>query len=246
VKTASGSLQENLHQTAMLSWQKFWARRMWASPAPAIISTLREVLFCYNYFMAYRHHFGAIKTNKALRVLLLSNSLILISLGLLVPVYALFVEKVGGSALSAGFTAGALGLTSAIAALLSGKLVDKLSPQKTRFVMSSGWFAIGFAVLLYILVDNLMTLFVAQVILGFVKTIAAPAFDTLYARHLDKSSTGQEYGLWEASFFLTAGIGAVLGGIIVDLYGFDGLFIAMAMLAFIAAIYVLSLPKNLL
>jgi hypothetical protein len=32
VKNACGILQENLHLTAVLSWQKFWARRMWASP----------------------------------------------------------------------------------------------------------------------------------------------------------------------------------------------------------------------
>lgn len=172
--------------------------------------------------------------------------MILISLGMLVPVYALFVEEVGGSALSAGVTAGALGLTSAVSALLSGRLIDKLEASKTRLVMAGGWFAIGLAILLYLAVDNLTSLFIAQAILGFVKTTSAPAFDTLYARHLDKASAGREYGLWEASFFLTAGFGAVLGGIIVDQYGFTGLFIAMAILAFSAAGYVISLPKNLL
>lgn len=196
--------------------------------------------------MGYRHHLGAISSNRALRVLLLSNSLILISLGMLVPVYALFVEEVGGGALSAGYTAGALGLTSAISALLSGKLIDKVSPEKTRFILGGGWAAIGFALLLYLLVDSISALFVVQIILGFVKTISAPAFDTLYARHLDKSSTGQEYGIWEASFFFTAGLGAILGGIVVNSYGFDGIFIAMAGLAFIAATYVMSLPKKIL
>jgi MFS family permease len=112
--------------------------------------------------------------------------------------------------------------------------------------MAGGWTLIGLAILLYLLVDNLTTLFIAQAILGFVKTVSAPAFDTLYARHLDKSSAGQEYGLWEASFFLTAGVGAVLGGVIVDLYDFNGLFIAMAFLAFLASAYIISLPKDLL
>lgn len=196
--------------------------------------------------MDYIQRIIVFKTNKALRVLLLSNSLILISLGMLVPVYALFVQQVGGSALSAGITAGALGLTSAFSALISGKFVDKLNPNKTRLIMAGGWSMIGLAILLYLLVNNITTLFITQAILGFVKTISAPAFDTLYARHLDRSSAGQEYGLWEASFFLTAGIGAVLGGVIVDLYGFNGLFIAMASLSFIASGYIVSLSKDLL
>lgn len=196
--------------------------------------------------MAYSNPLAAISSNRALRVLLLSNSLILISLGMLVPIYALFVERVGGGALTAGLTAGAIGLTSAVSALISGRLVDRVDPHKTRIVLAGGWATIGCALLLYLLVDSITTLFIAQIILGFVKTISAPAIDTLYARHLDKSTTGQEYGIWEANFFLTAGIGAVLGGVIVNTFGFDGVFIAMAGLAFTAAVYVMTVPKNIL
>ncbi len=196
--------------------------------------------------MSYNLNLGPIGSNKALRALLLSNSLILISLGMFVPVYALFVQKVGGGALSAGFTAGALGLASAVSALLSGKLIDKLSPHKTRLILSGGWFGIGLSILLYLFVHSIAALFIVQIILGFVKTISAPAFDTLYARHLDKASSGQEYGVWEASFFLTAGVGAVLGGVLVDIYGFNGVFIAMALLAFAASIYVMTVPKDTL
>ncbi len=52
----------------------------------------------------------------------------------------------------------------------------------------------------------LLSLFIVQIFFGFVKTISSPAFDTLYARHLDKSSAGQEYGIWEASFFVPPGL----------------------------------------
>ena len=165
---------------------------------------------------------------------------------MLVPVYALFVEKVGGGALSAGFTAGALGFAAAISAFVSGRMIDKLNPNQTRNILSLGWLAIGLAILLYMLVESVAALFVVQIILGLVKTVSAPAFDTLYSRHLDKSSTGQEYGVWEASFFLTAGIGAVIGGILVDNFGFNGVFIAMSSLAVFAAAYIRSVPEDIL
>jgi hypothetical protein len=32
VRTACGGLQENVHLTATLSWQNFWARGTWVSP----------------------------------------------------------------------------------------------------------------------------------------------------------------------------------------------------------------------
>lgn len=195
--------------------------------------------------MSYRLHLGAISSNQALRALLISNSLVLISLGMLVPVYALFVTQVGGGALSAGLTAGALGLTSAVSALISGKWIDNRPPSHTRNIMAFGWAAIGLVLLFYLFVDTLPMLFLAQILFGFVKTISAPAFDTLYARHLDRKSTGQEYGMWEASFFLTAAIGAVLGGVIVNWFGFNGVFIVMAALAFIAAAYIARLPRHI-
>ena len=196
--------------------------------------------------MAYRHQVKSIRDNRALQSLLLGNSLILISLGMLVPVYALFVQKVGGNALSAGFTAGALAFASAFSALVAGKFIDRFKPQNTKYFLVFGWMFIGFSALLYLGVKNITALFAVQIFAGFVKTISAPAFDTLYARHLDKSSTGQEYGLWEASFFITAGVGSVLGGILVTLYGFNGVFIGMAALAFLAALYISSLPRNTL
>jgi MFS family permease len=160
----------------------------------------------------------SLRSNPALLALLLSNGLVLISLGMLVPIYALFVRQVGGNALSAGLTAGALAFASGLSALLSGRLIDHFSQAQTRYFL----------------------------VIGFLKTISAPAFDTIYARHLDRSSTGQEYGVWEASFFMTAGVGAVLGGTVVSLYGFSGVFITMAVLAFIAAAYIAVLNDKIL
>lgn len=196
--------------------------------------------------MSIKHQVKSIKNNQALISLLLGNSLILISLGMLVPIYALFVQDVGGGALSAGLTAGSLAFASAISALLSGRLIDRFKPHNTRNFLIIGWGLIGVSSLLYLLVSSLAVLYAVQIFAGFVKTISAPAFDTLYARHLDKSSTGQEYGIWEASFFITAGVGSVLGGVLVSWYGFDGVFIAMAALAFFAAGYISTRKKGVL
>jgi DHA1 family multidrug resistance protein-like MFS transporter len=188
----------------------------------------------------------SLRSNPALLALLLSNGLVLISLGMLVPIYALFVRQVGGNALSAGLTAGALAFASGLSALLSGRLIDHFSQAQTRYFLVIGWALIGVSCLLYLLVHNVTALFIVQIISGFLKTISAPAFDTIYARHLDRSSTGQEYGVWEASFFMTAGVGAVLGGTVVSLYGFSGVFITMAVLAFIAAAYIAVLNDKIL
>jgi MFS family permease len=195
---------------------------------------------------SYKHQIRSLRSNPSLLALLLSNSLVLISLGMFVPIYALFVQQVGGNALSAGLTAGALAFASGLSALLSGRLIDHFSQAQTRYFLVIGWVLIGISCLLYLLVHNVTALFTVQIVSGFLKPISAPAFDTLYARHLDGRSTGQEYGVWEASFFITGGVGAVLGGAIVTLLGFSGVFIAMAILAFLAAAYIASLAAKVL
>ena len=45
---------------------------------------------------------------------------------------------------------------------------------------------------------------------------------------------------------LAAGIGSVLGGTVVSIYGFKGVFIVMAALAFLAASYIAALKKEVL
>ena len=49
-----------------------------------------------------------------------------------------------------------------------------------------------------------------------------------------------------SELFCTAGIGSVLGGLIVTQFGFDGVFVAMSVLAFMAAVYIATLNKEVL
>lgn len=52
--------------------------------------------------------------NKPLKVLLGTNVLILVSGYMFIPIYAIFVEKIGGNLMDAGFAAGIFALSAAI------------------------------------------------------------------------------------------------------------------------------------
>lgn len=99
--------------------------------------------------MSHKPHMVTIRSNRALQALLFGNSIILISLGMLVPIYALFVKEVGGSALSAGFTAGVLAFASALAALIAGRLIDRFDPTQTKNFLVVGWLLISLSALSY-------------------------------------------------------------------------------------------------
>jgi MFS family permease len=182
--------------------------------------------------------------NRALRALLFADGLVLVATAMLTPIYAVFVERVGGDILDAGITAAALAFGAGVASLLAGKHTDTLKNKKMIIVY--GYFAVGLGFLLYTQVDNVWQLAGVQVLIGLVRALFDPAFDALYSTHLDRAKEAEEWGAWEAMAYFSAGIGAILGAALVAAFSFGVLFVAMAVLCFASALYVLRLPKQIL
>ncbi len=175
---------------------------------------------------------------------MLSDALVLTAVAMLAPIYAAYVSRLGGDILEAGLTAAALAFGAGFASLVSGKYIDKLHNKKLAIVFGYG--VMGICFLLYTVVGNIWELALVQLIIGLVRPIYEPAFDALYSVHLDKSKEAEEWGAWEAMSYFAAGAGALLGGFIVNQYGFTPLFVGMAGLCFISSLYVLKLPKKVL
>jgi MFS family permease len=182
--------------------------------------------------------------NPALRVLLMSDALILIAVAMVTPIYAVFVSNVGGDILDAGLTAAGLAFGSAAAALVAGKYADSLRDKKSLLILSHAVVGLGF--LLFTTVNNVWYLAGIQVAIGLVRALADPAFDALYSTHLDRNQEAAEWGTWEALAYAAGGVGAIMGGIIVHFSSFDALFVVMAALCFISSLYVMRIPKRVL
>lgn len=182
--------------------------------------------------------------NKALRILLLTDGLILLATAMLGPIYALFVDEIGGDLLNASFAGGTFALAAGITVLASGRLSDKI--KRDDLVVVTGYVIIGTGFLFYTLVSSIWWLLLVQALIGFGEAIYAPAYDALYSRHLDRHKTGTEWGAWEAMKYFATAIGAITGGLLVTKFGFDFLFITMAMFCFISAAYIYNLPKKTL
>jgi len=182
--------------------------------------------------------------NKALRILLVTNALILLAEATLGPIYALFVEKVGGSLLDASLAGSVFALSTGTAMLISGKLSDKIKQREV--VLSLGYITIGIGFSLYTQVNSVLTLLLVQILIGLGTAIYAPSFDAVYSKHVDEHKEAYEWGAWESTYYFASAFGAFIGGVVVTLFGFNTLFIIMATLAFASAIYIYFLPRKLL
>jgi len=182
--------------------------------------------------------------NKALRILLSTNAMILTAAAMLGPIYALFVEKVGGDLMDASIAGGIFALVAGLTTLVSGKYSDRIKENELIIVL--GYSIMGLGFLLYFWVNSIIFLFIVQAIIGLGGAIYSPAFDAVYSKHLNKHRLGTQWGAWESMNYFTAAVGAILGGGLVTLFGFKTLFIIMALLCFSSALYIYHLKRKVL
>lgn len=182
--------------------------------------------------------------NRSIRALLIGDALVLLSVAMLAPIYALYVDGKGGDIFDVGITAAALAFGAGFASLFSGRRVDKMKNKKLLLAMGYG--LLGLAFIGYIFVTNLWELAALQLVLGFINPIYSPAFDALYSEHADKDHLAEEWGAWEALSYFAGGIGAIAGGLVVYNFGFTPLFIFMASLCLFSSLYVFRLPRGVL
>jgi len=182
--------------------------------------------------------------NKALRMLLSTNAMILMAGAMLGPIYALFVEKVGGDLMDASIAGGIFALVAGIVTLISGKYSDGMKENELIIVL--GYLIMGIGFLFYLWANSVIFLFVIQAIIGLGEAIYAPAFNAIYSKHLDRYRAGTQWGVWESINYFTTAIGAVIGGAFVTAFGFPALFVVMAIFCFVSALYIYHLKRNVL
>jgi MFS family permease len=181
--------------------------------------------------------------NHSLRVLLCTNALILIALALLGPIYAIFVrEQIGGTVIDVSMASAICYFVAGMTTFISGRYADKVKDGATVLVI--GYMVMGFGFFSYLWAVSIPMLFLIQGIIGMGLAIYSPVFNAMYSDHLDKNKETLEWSAWESVNYFTAAIGAVLGGVLVNAFGFKVVFVIMTFLCIGSALYILGLPKK--
>ncbi len=182
--------------------------------------------------------------NHAIKILLVTNALILVSGAMLGPIYALFIQRIGGDLLDASLAFGFFSFVAGLTTLWAGRFADKI--RDSELIVVFGYAVIGLGFFGYVFVDSLLGLLIVQAIIGFGEAVYSPAFDSLYSKHLMKLKGGSVWGAWESINYFTLALGAVSGGLLVTLFGFNTMFVVMSLMSFASAIYIYFLPRKVL
>lgn len=177
-----------------------------------------------------------------IKILLATSILFTLSAGFLGPIYAIFVQRIGGDILAASGAWAIFTITSGVLTLIFGKLEDHRLNQRKMYVLGYVLATIGTAG--YIFVSDPFHLVVVQIILGVAFSIAAPAFDALFTKHTTIGKESLEWGIWEGTWRIATGIAAIIGGVIATFLGFKILFLFMTAFAIVATIVAAQMLKE--
>ncbi len=173
---------------------------------------------------------------NGLKILISSSFAYHIAAGSFAPIYAIFVEKIGGGILEASGIWSVQALIIGVLVFLLSKLEDKLDKRK-MLVFGYGLHAVGF--IAYNFVSNIWQLFAVQSFLGIAAAITIPAFDAFYSRSLDRGKESSEWGVWESGSRIISAGAAMLGGFVAAEFGFRYLFVLMSVFS-ILTVFIIS------
>lgn len=170
----------------------------------------------------------------ATRLLLLGANVWYFGEGMLGPLYAVFAEKVGGDILDITWAWAVYLIMTGFFYILVGKFISG-KPYKTK-VMVIGYGLNAIFTFGYLFVSSPWHLFFVQAGLGIAEAVGTPAWDALYAKNIMEEHDTYAWGLSSGQSQIVTGISIVCGGLIVNYFSFNALFITMGIIQVIATI----------
>jgi len=170
---------------------------------------------------------------KRLKYLLFVNLFSLTGFYTFAPLYALFAHSFKLDAKTISLIWSGYSLLTAFFILLMGKFENKM--KKGRLVVL-GYFIYSIGALSFLAVHREKSLMIVLAINALGAGITLPAYKTMFAKNESRGRESEQWSWLDAGNMFAASIGAGIGGLIVGIYGFRGLFITMASIQFLAAL----------
>lgn len=184
------------------------------------------------------------RNNVALKVLFISNSIYVFAALLLAPLYAIYVQKIGGGVLLVSISTAVFYVATSIFLIFMARWGDRV--REKELLLATSYFIRGIVFFSYLFINSPLLLISSQALLGLGEAVGTPTFSALFAIHLDKKEEVMEYSDWTLIANLVMAMGTIFGGFIVAGLGFNYLFIIMGSLAFLSAGWILFTPRKVL
>lgn len=182
--------------------------------------------------------------NQALKILFIYNGVFVLAGSLLGPLYAIYVEKFQAGILPVSISWSAFLISTTVFTFILSKIGDRV--KEKEYLLLAGYFVRALAWFLFIFVGDIVFLIILQICLGLGEALGTPAFEVIFAEHLEEGKHIAEYSDWKLISNIMLALGTLIGGVVVSKFGFTLLFLLMSSLAIISFIGVILKPRHLL
>lgn len=162
--------------------------------------------------------------NKLRLSVLTANYMYMAGVGILSPIYALFVRDIGGSAFVASAS---WSLYLILAGIIMIATTNHSRPEQYKRNLLLGYSIAALSTFLYIVVWDVASLLMLQVIHAIGIGILTPTLRAVYARVVSTQRETRQWAVFDGGLFILQGIAALIGGTLLTLYGFVALFVFM-------------------
>jgi len=184
--------------------------------------------------------------NPVVRLFIISDFFIVGGLGLITPIFALFVTDFieGATIETVGLAMTIYLITKSVGQTPIGIFIDRWRGQKDDMLIlilsSLGFFVVSIS---YMLIDTVLQLYIVQFFYGFLAAASFPTWVSVFTRSVDKGKEGFEWSIYQTMADFGAAITAAVGSFIAANYGFNAVFILMATFSLVGTISLISANK---
>lgn len=187
------------------------------------------------------------KGNKIIQVFTISDLLVLSGLGLVSPIFAVFItgQVIGGDVFTVGLASSIFAFFSGFVAIPVASFIDSHRGERDDFwALFFGSVIITLSMFFYLLISKPWQLYLVQVFYGTGSALATTAWYAIFSRHLDKDSVALEWSFYGTVISLGAASSAALGGAIAEVFGFRALFTVAGIITFLGSLFLLLLARR--
>jgi hypothetical protein len=198
------------------------------------------------------HRYGSYFTlrfiNPIIRVMTISDLVILGGFGLIAPIFAIFITDSiqGGTVAVVGISQAVFLLAKSIFQIPAAIVMDAVKGEKDDFwAMLTGSILYSAVPVLYLLVDTPLGLYIVQFVYGLSAAVVQPAWNAIWMRHIDRGHEGVESGVYFTMIGLASALTAMLGGYLAETVGFAVLFYIVSVVSLIGSMFLTIVYKRL-
>ena len=177
-----------------------------------------------------------ITVNRAVQILLLYLFAINVAGSLFGPLYAVFINNsiIGATLKTVGFAVAIGAVSKSILQVPLARFLDSNRGERDDFyALLAGAAITAIYPFLLLTVSRVWHIYLLEILSGIGSAFLMAAYYSLFARHVDKGVEGFEWSLFSVvGLTISGAIGAAIGGILADSFGFNFLFITSGIINF--------------